>query len=157
MAIPILTEDKHKGITSKQLHRYIKHLSVALENEGFIEFKVNGVDGAFKIIKREFKTKSNELVIEISSGNHPREILASTAEALKHKNIEHQLSLTPKQQLPKRLKVAVQAKDQFVQSATIHVINEICEALNIPQNKRIFTLSCWGPLSQAILPKMVKY
>lgn len=135
---------KYKGLSLIQLQWYIAYSSAALDNGGHLEIEPDGLKGAIKLEKKEYKNKQNTILLSMSSGLHSRDRLMAASKALSEEGIEHKLNYTKRRHLPRRLYVSIQAEDKLVAPATTHIIQILNKASGI-EDAKTFTVICWGP------------
>jgi len=135
---------KYRGLSLIKLQKYIDYSSTALDNGGHLEIEPDGLKGAIKLEKKEYKNKQDTFLLSMSSGLHSRDRLMTASKALSEEGIEHKLSYTKRRHLPRRLYVSIQAEGKLLSSATTHVVQILSKALGI-EDPNTFTVICWGP------------
>ncbi len=143
---------EHSNVSIKNLQRYISYLKVALENGGLIQIIPSGIEGHINLRKKEYKTKPDVFLVELSSGFHSREKLVDISNVFIDKDIEHKLTFTKKKGLPKRLVIRTQTNEMLTSVATTNIIRCICNEINeIKENS--FTLKLYGPFKIGYTPE----
>ncbi len=135
---------KYRGLSLTQLQQYIVYSLTALDNSGYLEIEPDGLKGAIKLERKEYKNKQDSILLSMSSGLHSRDRLMTASKALSKEGIEHKLNYTKRRHLPRRLYISIQAEGKLVASSTTHVVRILSKALGI-EDPKTFTVICWGP------------
>lgn len=136
----------YNGLSVIQLQRYIAYSVKSLRNEGYFQIIPESIEKPFILRKKEFKRKGDQMLLTMSSGDHPYENIKKASETLSDHGIENKLLYTKGLQLPRQVGIIFQSNDVFLPSAVTNVLNIICSTLS-SENSEIYTIHCGLPSS----------
>ena len=123
-------ERRYSGISKQELQQHIRFCCRALAADSSVDVVFDGDSGRIPIWKRKFKTKTDCLELQISTGHLGREVVERIAAEFQSNCIEFKIKYTQKRRALSRVTTSHEIDDVFTPKEIVGIIvsvGSLCE------------------------------